>query len=476
MHGSQCGFCTPGFVMALYALIRNNATPSEHEIEECFEGCLCRCTGYRPILDAARTFITTAPPEEPKKKPLGCGRTDCCQLKNGTATEEKPVKTFPLPDLKPYDATTELIFPPALRKYEMKPLFFGNKRKRWLRPMTVEQLVDIKSAYPSAKITGGSSEIQIEIRFKALQYALSVYTGEIEELKRCEMKADSVEIGANITLSQMQEFLASAEKHYGEEKAQTCTALLHQLRYFAGPQVRNVATPAGNIATASPISDLNPVFVATGTTLYAQTKDGEISIPMREFFKGYRTTALPPSAVITRLSIPLTGQGEYIRAYKQAKRKDDDIAIVNAAIKMRLSDTKVIEDISLAYGGMGPTTVQAKKTIEYLQGKQFGDPQVLEGAFNALEQDFNLAYNVPGGMPVYRKTLALGFFFRFWHDIGGELKIDASQKFDDAVYEIEREISKGHRDADNPQYSYILTNLTIVNKKSLENRSTILLR
>jgi len=145
----------------------------------------------------------------------------------------------------------------------MKPLFFGNKRKRWLRPTTVQQLVDIKSAYPSAKLTAGSSEIQIEIRFKALQYALSVYTGEIEELKKCEMKEDALEIGANITLSQMQEFLAKAEKHFGGEKGQTCSALLHQLRYFAGPQVRNVATPAGNIATASPISDLNPVFVAT---------------------------------------------------------------------------------------------------------------------------------------------------------------------------------------------------------------------
>src|SRR5579859_6182101 len=122
MHGSQCGFCTPGFVMALYALIRNNPTPTEQEIEECFEGCLCRCTGYRPILDAARTFITTAPPE--KKKPIGgCGRADCCQLQNGSAKneEEKPDKRYPLPELKPYDATTELIFPPAARKYEIKP-------------------------------------------------------------------------------------------------------------------------------------------------------------------------------------------------------------------------------------------------------------------------------------------------------------------------------------------------------------------
>jgi xanthine dehydrogenase/oxidase len=346
-----------------------------------------------------------------------------------------------------------LIFPPSLRRYELKPLFFGNKRKRWLRPTTVDQLIAIKSAYPSAKLTGGSSEIQIEIKFKALQYALSVYTGEIEELKFAEMKEDSLEVGANITLSELQAFLRKAESHYGSHKAQTCTALLHQLRYFAGPQVRNVATPAGNIATASPISDLNPVFVATGTTLYAKTEEGEISIPMREFFKGYRTTALPPNAVITRLSIPLCGQGEFIRAYKQAKRKDDDIAIVTAAIQMRLASKNIIEDISMAYGGMGPTTVQAKKTIEYLNGKEFGDPDVLEGAFNALEQDFSLAYNVPGGMPVYRKTLALGFFFRFWHDVGAELKIEASEPFDDAVYEIERDISKGYRDPDNPQYT-----------------------
>jgi xanthine dehydrogenase/oxidase len=451
MNGSQCGFCTPGFVMALYALIRNNPNPTEHEIEDCFEGCLCRCTGYRPILDAARTFITTAPPEHEPKKKVGCGRADCCQLKKG-AEEEPPLPRYPLPELKPYDATSELIFPPSLRKYELKPLFFGNKRKRWLRPTTVDQLVAIKSAYPSAKLTAGSSEIQIEIKFKALQYALSVYTGEIEELKFSEMKEDSLEIGANITLSEFQAFLRKAESHYGSHKAQTCTALLHQLRYFAGPQVRNVATPAGNIATASPISDLNPVFVATGTTLYAKTEEGEISIPMREFFKGYRTTALPPNAVITRLSIPLCGQGEFIRAYKQAKRKDDDIAIVTAAIQMRLASQNIIEDMSMAYGGMGPTTVQAKNTIEYLKGKEFGDPDVLEGAFNALEQDFNLAYNVPGGMPVYRKTLALGFFFRFWHDVGAELKIEASEPFDDAVYEIERDISKGYRDPDNPQY------------------------
>jgi xanthine dehydrogenase/oxidase len=450
--------------MALYALIRNNPNPSEHEIEDCFEGCLCRCTGYRPIMDAARTFITTAPPERVEKKQIGCGRADCCQLKNGTAKEEKILPRYPLPKFKSYDGSAELIFPPAARKFEMKPLFFGNKYKKWLRPMTVDQLVSIRSSFPDAKITAGSTEIQIEIKFKAMQYSLSVYTGEIEELKTCQMKKDSLEIGANVTLSELQRFLKEAETHYGSQKAQVCTAILHQLRYFAGPQVRNVATPAGNIATASPISDLNPVFVATGTTLYARTVDGEISIPMGEFFQGYRKTALPSRAVITRLSIPLCNQNEFVRAYKQAKRKDDDIAIVNAGIKLRLSPQNQIESISMAYGGMGPTTVQARKTMDYLIGKNWGDPKVLEGAFNCLEQDFNLTFGVPGGMPVYRKSLALGFFFRFWHDVGSQLKLNVSDEFDDAVYEIERDISKGYRDPDNPQYISLPSKLTVVNK------------
>ena len=437
--------------MALYALVRNNPNPTERDIEECFEGCLCRCTGYRPILDAARTFISTAPREETTKKSVGCGRPDCCQI-NKQTNDEKELPRYPLPDLKPYDPTTELIFPPAARRYKIEPLFFGNKRKTWLRPTTVDQLLAIKAAYPAAKITAGSSEIQIEIKFKNILYPLSVYTGDIEELKFCEMKQDTLEVGANITLSEMQEFLESAETHYGPDTAQVCTALLHQLKYFAGPQVRNVATPAGNIATASPISDLNPVFVATGTTLYARTLEGETAIPMSEFFKGYRTTALAPSAVISRLSIPLCQKGQFVRAYKQAKRKDDDIAIVNACINLQLSPTNIVEHICVAYGGMGPTTVEAKKTMAYLQGKKWGEPGVLEGSFNALEQDFGLPYSVPGGLPVYRKTLALGFFFRFWHDIGALLGVAGEERFDDAVYEIEREISKGWRDPDNPQY------------------------
>ena len=372
----------------------------------------------------------------------------CCKNK----TAETPVtKKFTPPGFIEYNPETELIFPSALRKHEFKPLAFGNKRKRWLRPMTLEQLLQIKAALPSAKIIGGSSETQIEIKFKHLQYTVSVYVGDIPELKGFSFEGEHLSIGGNITLTDLEGVAKQAIEKYGPVKGQPFTAILKQLEYFAGRQIRNVGTPAGNLATASPISDLNPVFLATNSTIVAKSLDNETVIPMSEFFKGYRTTALPADAVIAEIRVPVAKEkGEYLRAYKQSKRKDDDIAIVNAALRVSLDDAGLVESLNLVYGGMAPTTIQAKKTMEFLVGKEWGDAEVLEGAMNALEQDFPLSYGVPGGMAVYRKSLAFGFFYRFWHDIVADVK-GTSSEADDLVPEISRDISSGKRDHDSAQ-------------------------
>ena len=119
---------------------------------------------------------------------------------------------------------------------------------------------------------------------------------------------------------------------------------------------------------------------------------------MSTFFKGYRSTALPPDAIIASIRIPvLKPMGEYMRAYKQAKRKDDDIAIVNAALRVTLSEEHVVRSADLVYGGMAPTTIAAKKTMRFLLGKRWLLPETLEGAMNALEEDFDLRFGVPGG-------------------------------------------------------------------------------
>ncbi|KAL8920101.1 MAG: hypothetical protein Q9208_006454 [Pyrenodesmia sp. 3 TL-2023] len=456
--GSQCGFCTPGIVMSLYALLRNNGEPSELEVEEAFDGNLCRCTGYRPILDAAQTFSV----QKSCGKSAANGGGGCCREKGNGAGKDGgctngdidggPIKRFTPPGFIEYNPDTQLIFPPALIKHEYRPLAFGNKRKRWFRPVTMKQLLQIKSVYPSAKVIGGSTETQIEIKFKAMQYSASVYVGDIAELRQYSFKDDHVEIGGNVVLTDLEDICLKAIERYGPVKGQPFKAIHKQIRYFAGRQIRNVGTPAGNLATASPISDLNPVFVATNTTLVAKSVDEEIEISMTEFFKGYRITALPPNAIIASLRVPIARErGEYLRAYKQAKRKDDDIAIVNAALRVTLDVRHQVESVNLVYGGMAPTTVSAKEATEYLKGKDFTDTATLEGVMNALEKDFDLRFGVPGGMATYRKSLALGFFYRFYHEVLSELKANADKVDDDVRGEIERGISTGNKDQEAAQ-------------------------
>jgi xanthine dehydrogenase/oxidase len=452
-NGSQCGFCTPGIVMSLYALLRNTDAPTELDVEEAFDGNLCRCTGYRPILDAAQSFSVKT----------GCGKAKanggggCCMEKDGAANgggccksngdADQPIKRFTPPGFIEYKPDTELIFPPALRKHEFRPLAFGNKKKKWFRPMTLEQLLEIKHAYPSAKLIAGSTETQIEIKFKGMNYSASVFVGDIPELRQFNFHDDHLEIGGNVVLTDLEQICEDAVKHYGKVRGQPFATILKQIRYFAGRQIRNVGTPAGNLATASPISDLNPVFVATNATLIARSLKETTEIPMATFFKGYRQTALPADAIIASLRIPVASEkGEFIRAYKQSKRKDDDIAIVNAALRVALDDEDTVKSVSLVYGGMAPTTIHAKLAMEFLQGKKFTDLATLEGVMAKLEEDFDLRFGVPGGMATYRKTLALGFFYKFYHEVLAELHADEADIDTQAVGEIEREISSGWKD------------------------------
>ncbi|KAF4977571.1 hypothetical protein FZEAL_5942 [Fusarium zealandicum] len=453
-HGSQCGFCTPGIVMSLYALLRNNSSPSKDDVEEAFDGNLCRCTGYRSILDAAQTFSV----DQSGAKPKNAGGSGCC-MENGNGPpdggccmqkanlDDKPIKRFTPPGFIEYNPETELIFPPALKRHELRPLAFGNKRKRWYRPVTLDQLLQIKSAHPQAKIIGGSTETQIEMKFKALEYPVSVYVGDIAELRQYSFKDDHLEIGGNVILTDLENICEHAIPHYGHERGQVFEGMLKQLKYFAGRQIRNVGTPAGNLATASPISDLNPVFWAANAVLVAKSSTKETEIPMSQFFTGYRRTALPQDAIIASIRIPVThGKGEFFRAYKQAKRKDDDIAIVTGALRVRLDDEGIVEEVNLIYGGMAAMTVAAKTAMEYLIGRRFADLDTLEGTMSALGRDFDMQFSVPGGMASYRKALAFGFFYRFYHDILAILDGRSTHIDKQAVEELDRDLSKGKVD------------------------------
>ncbi|KAG0375233.1 hypothetical protein BGX24_009380 [Mortierella sp. AD032] len=440
-YGSQCGFCTPGIAMSLYALLRNNSTPSEHEVEESFDGNLCRCTGYRPILDAAKSFA--APAGGAKKAGGGCcggaGATGgCCKDDKpefaSTVPQESSVR-FPSVLFKSYDPTQELIFPPRLMKKAAEPLHFQGRK-----------------AHPQAKFIGGNTEVGVETKFKYMEYSPFVYLHDIAELQGVSITPEGITIGANVTVANFQKALKDAIETVSEEQAHVLRAFLANIKYFAGNQIRNAASVAGNIATASPISDLNPVFVASNSTFSilssAQSADSTARVvPATEFFVGYRKTALNPATdILTEIHIPLTRPGEYIRSFKQAKRKDDDIAIVTAAIRVQLAADNTIVDTGFGYGGMSAFTCQAKKTSAFLQGKTWGDNDVLQGALEALDQDLPMEVSTPGGMPEYRRTLAKSFFVRFWWDVIEQQKLEVEHEHGDIklmTQEIHRDLSFG---------------------------------
>ncbi|KAJ1916407.1 hypothetical protein H4219_003809 [Mycoemilia scoparia] len=477
LHASQCGFCTPGFVMSLYTLLRNNPNPTEHEIEDCFDGNLCRCTGYRPILDAAKTFS-----DEAWKRQSGgsvCGRgADCCQnKKNKEQTEESSAgkkdqkemsfaeiqKQKVIDQFKPYDPTQELIFPPQLIRYAKNsaaasseessdvparvPLCITGTTRSWckqfFRPLTFKQLVELRGTYPDSRIIGGNTEVGVEIRLKKAQYPVQIYAGDIPELRKIEEAADGsgVYFGANLTLAKFQKSLREYTQNKDlSTKTQAMSALLENLHYFAGRQIRSVATIAGNIATASPISDMNPVLVASGAKVIAvSVAGGERTIPLTEFFLGYRKTALRPDEVLFKVFVPFTRPGEVVCGYKMAKRQDDDIAIVNAGMRILVNpETGIVDEANLAYGGMGPTTVQAKKTIEAMVGKKWGSRDIYEEVLQVCRDEMKLDYAVPGGMAAYRTSLATSFLFKFWVTSSQRLGIETSESaFTEEIKDIE---------------------------------------
>ncbi|KAF7324796.1 Xanthine dehydrogenase/oxidase [Mycena kentingensis (nom. inval.)] len=503
LSGSQCGFCTPGIIMSLYAVVRNasyrgSLSAADVELDGALDGNLCRCTGYKPILDSAKTFVgeyaaslASGDPivpinfeaanldhadccSSPAPTNKGCGRADCCQLSEPSA-DATPSK-FPRFNLKPYKVGTELIYPPALSKHTFAPLAFGSPSRKWLRPTTLDQLIAIKAQYPDAKLVGGSSELQIEVKTKGASFPVSVYVSDIAELRGIwppTAGRHTFEFGANLSLAELETQCKSFLATLDPKISGPIEAIRTQLRYFAGLQIRNVASVGGNIATASPISDLNPVWVATGATVVAASPEQrEFTLAMGDFFTGYRKTTPTQerrhsqdrrsvervwrsrgcSCLQAGLSVFFPAHDEINST--QAKRRDDDIAIVTACFSIRVSPNGTITQVRLAYGGMAATVVSAVKTQAFLTGKPFSS-KTMEPALDILGDEMHLPFDVPGGMASYRKTLALSFFFKFWTTVASEIGVSAdllpsSSDLADITSIIHRQLSTGRHDNTDP--------------------------
>jgi xanthine dehydrogenase/oxidase len=243
-----------------------------------------------------------------------------------------------------------------------------------------------------------------------------VNVSDIAQLKSIKVLNDGVSFGATTTVSTFQKELTSLCESRPEHETRGFKALLDNVKYFAGKQIRNVSAIAGNICTASPISDLNPVFVAVGAVLAVCSKTGgQRTIKMSEFFLGYRKTALKDTELVVSVFVPFTSKYEYCAAFKQAKRRDDDIAIVNCGLRVLLRPSSagfLVDDACFAFGGMGPTSQTAASAMRFIVGKEWSLDLVEEIAPLILD-DLPLTATSPGGQIQFRKTLAQSFFLKF---------------------------------------------------------------
>uniref|UniRef100_A0A671Q769 Xanthine dehydrogenase/oxidase n=1 Tax=Sinocyclocheilus anshuiensis TaxID=1608454 RepID=A0A671Q769_9TELE len=414
-HGSQCGFCTPGIVMSMYALLRNNPQPSMHDIQEAFQGNLCRCTGYRPILEGYRTFT----------KDGGCcggkGQSNGCCLTYGHTQEHK---LYDQSEFMPLDPTQEIIFPPELMSLNKQPqseLRFAGERVLWIQPCSLEELLELKATYPNAKLVVGNTEVGIEMKFKNLLYPVILAPAYIPELNIIQNTQDGIQVGASVTLTVLGDVLRAAVKKLPAHQTEVFKAVLEQLRWFAGQQIRNVAAVGGNIMTASPISDLNPVFMAASCKLTVMSKGEKRVLEMDgKFFPGYRKTILKPEEILLSIEIPYTRKGQYFSAFKQSPRKEDDIAIVTCGMNVFFKEqSNIVQSIRISYGGMAPVTVLATATCN----RQWNE-ELLEEACTSLVEEMSLSPSAPGGMVTYRRTLTISLFYKFFLNVQHKLSLD----------------------------------------------------
>nr|WP_298169286.1 xanthine dehydrogenase small subunit [uncultured Pseudomonas sp.] len=337
-HGSQCGFCTPGFVMSLFALQKASNGFDKAETLEALAGNLCRCTGYRPIIDAAEQA--------------------CCQ---------KQPDQF---DAVEAQTVTQL---KAIAPREIAELNSGDKR--CLLPLTVADLADLYAANPEARLLAGGTDLALEVTQFHRELPVMIYVGHIEAMKRVEVTAEHIEIGAATVLSDCYAALAAEYPDFGE--------LLHR---FASLQIRNQGTLGGNIGNASPIGDAPPLLIALGAQIVLRKGNETRSLPLEDYFLDYKVTARQEAEFIEKIIVPRAQRNQAFRAYKVSKRLDDDISAVCAAFNLRIEDG-VVQEARIAFGGMAAIPKRAAACEAALQGAAWY-PGVIERACAALAEDF----------------------------------------------------------------------------------------
>ncbi|XP_029612223.1 aldehyde oxidase 5 isoform X1 [Salmo trutta] len=431
-HGSQCGFCTPGMVMSMYTLLRNKPHPTMEDIREALGGNLCRCTGYRPIIDGFKTFCVASENGE------GCCQNGqngesggkCC-IENGTKKHKDSdisEELFHMDNVLPLDPSQDLIFPPELmimgKKRACGSLCFQGDRLKLISPVDLTNLLELKTEYSEAPVVVGNTTIGPNMQLKGVHHPLIIYAGRVSDLHTVTWGKDGVSMGAVCTLSSLKEEMERAVREMEAERTRGYQALLQTLRCLAGKQIRNMATIGGNILSANPKYDLNSVLAALDCTLQVMSKEnGTRTITLNEeLFTGFGKTALRPDEVLLSIDIPYSKPWEFVSAFRQAQRREFAFSIVNAGMKVVFREgTNIVESLNIYYGGVGATLVKIGRTCQKLVGRSWGE-ELLADACCLLEEEVELSDSAHGGKVEYRKTLTTSFFFKFYMQVLQELR------------------------------------------------------
>jgi xanthine dehydrogenase/oxidase len=260
-----------------------------------------------------------------------------------------------------------------------------------------------------------SAEVGIEMKFKHAKYPILIGGTHVPELNAVKVGDAGVTVGASVTLTHMMEAFTALSTTLPRHRTATLRAVVEQLRWFAGPPIRNVAALGGNVCTASPISDLNPIWMASGAVFEVAGKGtGRRTVPASAFFLGYRKVDMAPHEVLVSVFVPFTEEYEYVKEFKQARRRDDDIAIVNAGVRLKMRRSGAdweVEDAAFAFGGVAAKSIMAPRIAAALKGRPLG-AETLRLALAAVAEDVAISPDAPGGMVEFRRSLAASFVFK----------------------------------------------------------------
>lgn len=366
-HGSQCGFCTPGFVMSLFGMYQNHvcrgAAIDRALAQEELSGNLCRCTGYRPILDAARRM------GDLPRRPV----------------DEAGV----LAQLRALEDKRALV--PASGSY--------------LDPRTLDEAVALRAANPQAQVVAGCTDAGLWITKMHKRFPRVLDVTRVAELRRVEARDGELVIGAAVTLTEAFAALVAQRPQLKPFASR-----------FAGLPVRNSGTLGGNVANGSPIGDSMPLLIALGARVVLVGPRGERALPLEDFYTGYRQNMLAPDELVARLEVPQPAPGEFLRAYKISKRYDDDISAVCLVLNLHLQGG-VVQHAGIGAGGVAATPVRARQAEAALTGQAW-TAQAAQRAADALRAEFRPISDMRASA-AYRAQVLGNLVQRFWLESQG---------------------------------------------------------